>query len=216
MSETPAPPLGSPLRASAPEMILSITEVAHAYLVEIRDQEDDGPTLGLRLEITGDDKGDFTYDLSLAKVTAAAFTDDVKNHNGLKVIIPANDVDRLTGAELDLVDGGLVLRNPNKPKKFSMEGLVSDDDVSVEILAVIRDEVNPALAAHGGFVTYVGHDDDMVAYLSMGGGCQGCALSKMTMMEGVQTQVVAAVPAVTKVMDITDHTQGENPYYANA
>ena len=55
---------------------------------------------------------------------------------------------------------GLVIRNPNKPQLPSIEGLVSDDELSAEVEALIANEVNPALAAHGGFVTYVGHDGE--------------------------------------------------------
>jgi len=47
----------------------------------------------------------------------------------------------------------------------------------------------------------------------MGGGCHGCSMSRMTMLEGVQTTVVEKVPAITRVRDLTDHTSGENPYY---
>ena len=54
--------------------------------------------------------------------------------------------------------------------------------------------MNPALAAHGGFVTYVGHDNEGTAYLTMGGGCHGCSMSRMTMLDGVQTMIVEQLP----------------------
>ena len=75
-------------------------------------------------------------------------------------------------------------------------------------------EVNPALAAHGGFVTYVGHDGDGTAYMSMGGGCHGCSMSRVTMLDGVQTMLSESIPSITRVKDLTDHTTGENPYYS--
>jgi Fe/S biogenesis protein NfuA len=84
----------------------------------------------------------------------------------------------------------------------------------VSINEVLRGEVNPALAAHGGFVTFVGHDGEGTAYLTMGGGCHGCSMSRMTMLEGVQTTLVEKVPGVLKVRDLTDHTSGETPYYS--
>ena len=86
--------------------------------------------------------------------------------------------------------------------------------LSAEIEALVSSEVNPALAAHGGFVTYVGHDGEGTAYMTMGGGCHGCSMSKMTMLEGVQTMLSEALPAVQRVKDLTDHTTGENPYYS--
>ena len=90
---------------------------------------------------------------------------------------------------------------------------MNDDAVSAEVEAVISAEVNPALAAHGGFVTYVGHDGEGTAYLTMGGGCHGCSMSRMTMLEGVQTTLVEKVEGVERVRDLTDHTSGENPFY---
>ena len=108
---------------------------------------------------------------------------------------------------------GLVIRNPNKPLPPTVEGLVRNDELSARIETVVQGEVNPALAAHGGFVTYVGHDRAGTAYLTMGGGCHGCSMSRMTMLEGVQTMLVEQVPEVERVRDLTDHTTGENPYY---
>ena len=59
----------------------------------------------------------------------------------------------------------------------------------------------------------MGHDGEGKAYLTMGGGCHGCSMSRMTMLEGVQTMIMEAVPTITKVLDATDHSTGENPYY---
>ena len=132
----------------------------------------------------------------------------------LKVIIPASSVDLLEGSVLDHNgDAGLVIRNPNKPLAPTVEGLVRDDELSADIEAVVSAEVNPALAAHGGFVTYVGHDNEGTAFLTMGGGCHGCSMSRMTMLEGVQTMILEKVPGVERIRDLTDHTTGENPFY---
>jgi Fe/S biogenesis protein NfuA len=133
----------------------------------------------------------------------------------IKVIVPADSVERLLDATLDYTDSqGLVIRNPNRPAPPSVEGLVHGDQLSAEIEAIVATEVNPALAAHGGFVTYVGHDGEGTVYMTMGGGCHGCSMSKMTMLDGVQTMLTEALPAVQRVRDLTDHTTGEHPYYS--
>ena len=106
-----------------------------------------------------------------------------------------------------------LVHNPNRPLAPSVEGLTADDELSAEIDAMIASEVNPALAAHGGFVTYVGHDGEGTAYLTMGGGCHGCSMSKVTMLEGVQTTLVEKVEGIQRVRDMTDHQSGENPFY---
>jgi Fe/S biogenesis protein NfuA len=196
------------------DQIISVTSAAHAQIIQMRDDEPETDRLGLRLEIISDPGADFRYDLSFEITTKAAFTDEVRTHDGLKIIIPAKDIELLKGATLDVTDSqGLVIRNPNKPLAPSIEGLVRDDALSAEIEAIISVEVNPALAAHGGFVTFVGHDEAGTAFLTMGGGCHGCSMSRMTMLDGVQTTIVEQVEGIDQVKDITDHTSGENPYY---
>lgn len=191
-----------------------MTEAADVQLITLRDQEPETDRLGLRLEIVSEPGQEFKYDLSFEITTKAAFSDEVRTHDGLKIIIPAKDIELLDGATLDYTESaGLVIRNPNKPLVASIEGLVRDDELSAEIESVVSAEVNPALAAHGGFVTYVGHDGEGTAFLTMGGGCHGCSMSRMTMLDGVQTMLVEQVPGVLKVRDLTDHTSGENPFY---
>jgi Fe/S biogenesis protein NfuA len=206
----------SPLEALAGnDLIIDITAAAHAELLALRNEEADAERLGLRLEIVSGAGEDFRYDLSFEVVTKAAFTDEVRTHDGLKVIIPAKDLELLRGAVLDYSERqGLVIRNPNKPAAPVVDGLVRDDALSAEVEAVIAADVNPALSAHGGFVTYVGHDGDGTVYLTMGGGCHGCSMSRITMLDGVQTMLTEQIPAVQRVRDLTDHSTGENPYYA--
>ncbi len=208
----------SPLAPDAVHSIISVTPEALVALAALRDAEPDGDRLGLRLEVISKPGEDFRYDLAFDVVTQAAFTDEVRTHRdgelALKVIIPANSIDLLEGATLDHSErAGLVIRNPNKPQAPVVEGLQHDDPLSAEVVRVVDAEVNPALAAHGGFVTYVGHDGEGTVYLTMGGGCHGCSMSKMTMLEGVQTMLVEQVSGVERVRDLTDHSSGENPYF---
>jgi Fe/S biogenesis protein NfuA len=204
----------APQNTTEVSSIITITDDALAELVKLRDSEEDAASLGLRLEIVSGPGEDFKYDLSLDEFRKAAFTDEVRTHSGMKVIIPAKDVELLEGAILDYSStGGLVIRNPNKPSVPMIEGLVNDDALSAEIEAIVATEVNPALAAHGGFVTFAGHDEAGTAYLTMGGGCHGCSMSKVTMLEGVQTTLVEKVEGIQRVRDMTDHQSGENPFY---
>ena len=207
---------------AASEPIIDITEAALAKLVELRAEEPDADQLGLRLEVVSGRGEDFRYELGFEEYLSAAFTDEVRTHTGpgseataLKVMIPGEDVDALTGATLDYTESqGLVIRNPNRPAAPNVEGLTSDDELSAQVRELVAHEVNPALAMHGGFVTYVGHDGEGTAYMTMGGGCHGCSMSRMTMLDGVQTMLAEAIPQITAVKDLTDHATGENPYYS--
>ena len=216
----------SPLEALAAESgdgrsrpIITITDAALSKLLALRADEADADQLGLRLAIASSPGEDFRYDLSFDDFLQAAFSDEVRTHEGdagsIKVIIPAESVEPLTDATLDYTDTqGLVIRNPNRPAPPEVEGLTNDDALSAQIEALVSGEVNPALAAHGGFVTYVGHDGEGTVYMTMGGGCHGCSMSKMTMLEGVQTMLQETIPSVERVRDLTDHSTGENPYYS--
>jgi Fe/S biogenesis protein NfuA len=198
----------------ASEPIIEVTEAALAKLVELRAEESDADELGLRLEVVSRPGEDFRYELGFEEFLSAAFTDEVRTHGTLKVMIPGKDVDSLSGATLDFTESqGLVIRNPNRPAAPDIEGLISDDELSAQVRELVAHEVNPALAVHGGFVTYVGHNGEGTAYMTMGGGCHGCSMSRMTMLDGVQTMLAESVPEITAVKDLTDHATGENPYY---
>ena len=47
----------------------------------------------------------------------------------------------------------------------------------------------------------------------MGGGCQGCSASSVTLKQGVESYVVAKVDGIKEIVDITNHSEGVNPYY---
>ena len=85
---------------------------------------------------------------------------------------------------------------------------------NVDALTVrLEQRINPALGAHGGFATLVGVDGDKV-YVTMGGGCQGCSMSAMTLSEGIKKMILEAIPVVREVVDATNHSAGENPFYS--
>ena len=86
--------------------------------------------------------------------------------------------------------------------------------LALRVVAVLEQEVNPSIASHGGRADLVALDDDEgTAYLRLSGGCQGCAMSQMTLRQGIETALLEEVPELTRVVDVTDHGSGENPYY---
>ncbi len=82
------------------------------------------------------------------------------------------------------------------------------------VKAVLDLEINPAVASHGGRVSLV-DVKDRVAYIRMGGGCQGCGSADVTLKEGVVVAIKKAVPEILDVLDATDHAGGRNPYFAS-
>ncbi|WP_273524995.1 DUF6522 family protein [Rhodosalinus sediminis] len=94
-------------------------------------------------------------------------------------------------------------------------GARDDAGVREAVQHVLDAQANPSIAAHGGHVAVVDVQDGVVS-LRMSGGCQGCAASAATLRQGVEQMIRMAVPEVREIVDVTDHSAGTNPYYAQA
>jgi len=84
-----------------------------------------------------------------------------------------------------------------------------------KIQKLIDEEINPAVASHGGHIELVDFVDDKI-FLKMSGGCQGCASSTATLRQGIERLIRDELPDIKEIIDVTEHEQGENPYYRAA
>lgn len=224
VSPEPAPAHAAATAETEGDVVMSVTPAALSTVLGIRSEEDRPEGLGLRVEITGVSGPEYTYDLSFDDVPGGSTegSDDPAPHTyrvgELTLIIPLDSVERLRGAELDLPrnagQGGLVIRNPNRPDPLAGIQVELSGDVAERVTQLLDQSINPALAAHGGFATLVGVDEDNRVYVTMGGGCQGCSVSAVTLTEGIKKSILEHVPEVVDVIDATDHTAGENPFYS--
>ena len=110
---------------------------------------------------------------------------------------------------------GGVIRDQIKTGKPAVEEEVMDignADLFTQVNLLIKNDVNPSIAAHGGVITLHSVNDGK-AFVTMGGGCQGCTASSITLKQGVESYIVAKVDGVTEIVDMTNHSEGENPYY---
>jgi Fe/S biogenesis protein NfuA len=205
--------------------VVTLTPEAHKIVQDAIAQEPEPASLALWLEVRGVQAGSFIYDLYFQAVSDADEGDVRHAQDGLDIIIPSDSVDRLRGARLEWSEadgGGLVLVNPNSPTveeaspgvppEILAKGITSP--LALRVVAVLEQAVNPSIASHGGRADLVALDDgDGSAYVRLSGGCQGCAMSQMTLRQGIETALLEEVPELTRVVDVTDHGGGENPYY---
>jgi Fe/S biogenesis protein NfuA len=195
--------------------VFTVTPEAIARILELRQAEDDPPGLALRVEVTGTSGVEYAYDLTFDPMAEADEADAQFLQGELPVIVPTGSIEQLVGATLDIPNGGgpgLVLRNPNRPNPLSGKHLELTGTVAEKVEQLLTEQINPALAVHGGFAELKGVEDTVV-YVTMGGGCQGCAVSAMTLRDGIARSIKEAIPEVTDVVDTTDHEAGENPFY---
>jgi len=86
--------------------------------------------------------------------------------------------------------------------------------IQEDVQKYIDDTINPGLAMHGGYLTISEFNPEtMVLKIEMGGGCHGCASSKVTLKLMIDNALRDEFPTLTEIQDVTDHNIGANPYY---
>jgi len=79
--------------------------------------------------------------------------------------------------------------------------------------AVLDAEINPAIAAHRGRVSVAGVAGGWIR-VRLEGGCQGCSLAEVTLRQGIEPVLRARLPAMTGLVDVTEHEAGTEPYFS--
>jgi|ERR1700733_14924562 len=201
--------------------VLTITPEARTTVLDVLAQEPDAGSLALWLEVSGEANGAYSYDMYFQALTDAADDDAIQADETLPVVVPASSAGRLQGATLDYVtdaggEGGLVIVNPNTPptrdRPAAAPELDLSDPMAQRVVAVLDEQVNPSIAAHGGRADLVAVEESSV-YLRLSGGCQGCGMAKATLSQGIEVILREAIPEIDRIVDITDHADGTNPYY---
>jgi len=100
---------------------------------------------------------------------------------------------------------------PTEEERIEIEN-PPEGPLADRIRELLETRINPAVSMHGGHIGLADVKDGEI-FIVMSGGCQGCALSRMTLQQGVERMIRQEVPEVTGVHDVTDHEKGENPYY---
>lgn len=178
---------------------------------------DPEPSQALRITVSGS-KTAPRFDLTLVEGTERTDDERTFEASGFDVLVREDDVALLEGATVDYVErvneSGFEVRPAEgrvpDPARKSAEGAPTGE-IADAVRAVLDSQVNPAIAAHGGMISLVDVEETDI-YVEMSGGCQGCALSRMTLRQGVERMLREAVPELTAVHDVTDHSSGENPY----
>jgi len=155
------------------------------------------------------------FELTLVGAAEEGSEDLSVDGGGFKVLLRRDSAPRLDGATVDFVErlteSGFEIRTvPGAGALEAPQGELAD-----RVREVLDGQVNPGVASHGGAIHLVEVKGTEV-YLEMSGGCQGCAMSRLTLRQGVERMIRQAVPEVTEIHDVTDHDSGENPFFTGA
>ena len=207
--------------------ILTLTDEARNVVIDAMSNEENHDGLALFIEVVGTRGPGYAYDLYFSDRSDAPEGAAIGQDGDVTIIVPENSVSRLRGSRLEFAaegGGGLVLVNPNVPTPEEVNPGVPADILALGIggplatlaAEVLETSVNPSIASHGGRADLVALDEERkVAYVKLSGGCQGCAMSRMTLSQGIETSLREAIPELTNVIDVTDHASGVNPFYTN-
>jgi Fe/S biogenesis protein NfuA len=207
--------------------VLTMTDEARNVVTDAMNGEAPSDTLALWVEVTGTRGAGYSYDLYFSELNLAPEDAAIGHDGDVTIVIPAASVDRLRGSRLEFANeggGGLVLVNPNTPTLEEVNPGVPADILALGIdgklgaiaVVVLEEQINPSIAQHGGRADLIAMDEDKgIAYIKLSGGCQGCSMSRLTLSQGIETSLRESIPEITKVLDVTDHASGEDPFYTS-
>jgi Fe/S biogenesis protein NfuA len=191
------------------EPLIAISETAAKKIRELM-QAEGREGLALKMAVTGRGPGGFQYRLAFVPGAERGAQDVGFEAGGVAVIVDGASAEQLRGASIDYIEStygsGFKIDNPNP---------LWTEAKALAVQKVLDEEINPAVASHGGHVTLLDVKDD-VAYIQLGGGCQGCGMADVTLKQGIEVRIREAVPQIREVVDSTDHAGGKNPYYQPA
>ena len=189
--------------------MLNVSEAAKSKVLELLKAQGRAG-LHLRAAIAGRGPGGFQYRLGFEGDEERQSDDRVIEAGGFSVLVDPQSAPNLEGATIDYVEGpqgsGFKVDNPNPLWR---------NTTALAVQQVLDQDINPAVAGHGGWVTLLEVKDD-VAYIQLGGGCQGCGMVDVTLKQGIEVRIREAVPAIREIIDSTDHAGGKNPYFQPA
>ncbi len=199
--------------------MIHMTEAARSQILAALESQRPEKT-ALRVEARANATSEFVYAMKLVGDGDGQPDDVVVQEEGFKVLMDPGSARNLNNATIDFEEGilrsGFKFDNPNQPESATLgDGPRGDltGSTAEKVEHLINTEINSAVAAHGGRVDFLGVKDDKV-YLSFGGGCHGCGMVDVTLKQGIEARIRELIPEVSEVVDVTDHSTGENPFYA--
>ena len=191
--------------------MITITESAQEYLAELLTKQEDA--LGVRVFINQPGTPRAETCIAYCREGDLQEEDELREYDAFKAWFDGRSLPFLEDALVDYskerMGGQRTIKAP-KPKMTRVDG---NRAIMDRVNYVLYNEVNPALAAHGGEVSLVEVTDDDFAVLRFGGGCQGCSAVDMTLKDGVEKTLLEQLPQLKGVRDMTDHTDTSNAYY---
>jgi Fe/S biogenesis protein NfuA len=191
--------------------MITITESAQGYLAELLEKQEDA--LGVRVFINQPGTPRAETCIAYCREGDLQEGDEKRAFDAFDAWFDARSLpfleDALVDYAKDRMGGQLTIKAPNA----KMPRVDDNSPLEDRINYLLYNEVNPALAAHGGEVSLIEVTEDAYAVLQFGGGCQGCGMVDQTLKGGVEKTLLEQLPQLKGVRDVTDHSDRSQAYY---
>ena len=200
------------------ENFIDISKSAVDKIAELMEGRNRGP-MAIRVVLHGRiPGGGYQSEFKLVALDDKQDDDITQDTGTFPVYLDPASAESIKGAKVDFDENrysaGFHIEYPEQIYEHSgPERKNWEDPTAIAVQDAIDKEVNPSLAGHGGWVALLDVKEES-AYIEMGGGCQGCGLSEATLKQGIEQIIQRKVPEIQKVLDVTDHAEGKNPYYS--
>ncbi|MQC26315.1 MAG: iron-sulfur cluster assembly accessory protein [Chloroflexi bacterium] len=201
------------------ENILDVSQPAAEKIAELiasRERDDLAVRVAIRGSLPG---GGYQTEFKFMGLDEAGADDIVQRIGTVDFLFEPDVAQKIQGSRVDFDESrysaGFNIEYPRE-SMYAPEaepGKQWDDPIAQKVQTVIDEYINPGVAGHGGWVRLEDVREKQ-AYVEMGGGCQGCGLSAVTLRQGIETAILQAVPEIEGIIDMTEHEEGEQPYYS--
>ncbi|NND43707.1 MAG: NfuA family Fe-S biogenesis protein [Xanthomonadales bacterium] len=192
--------------------MIEVSQTAQRYFRHLIDQQE-LPGLSLRIRVIDPGTPKASCDLQFCPQGEQEATDRGVEFSGFNLYVAQDSAEWLEEATIDFEEdasgGQLSIKAPN------IKGNTPNADATLEdrVAWVLETEINPGLASHGGRVALQEITAEKDVVLRFGGGCHGCGMADVTLKQGIEKALKGHFPELRSVVDATDHSSGENPYY---
>jgi len=195
------------------ENCLVITESAQEYLKDLLVKQDT-PDMGVRVFVENPGTPRAECCMAYCSKEDAQETDTLIEFPAVRAHVEEASIPYLEDAVIDYSKDRMGGQLTFKAPKAKVPSIKEDASVEERINYYLFSEINPQLASHGGNIQLVELlEDDTVAILEFGGGCQGCGMADVTLKDGVEKTLLEKVPELKRVTDTTDHSVRDNAFY---
>ena len=203
--------------ATAPTelVVFTVTPEAIARILELREAEDEPAGLGLRIEVTGTRASTTSTTWPSTRWPRPTRATPCTSRATCRSSCPpaASSSSRAPpSTSPPAAARASSSATPTGPTRWRASTSSSPARSPRRSQQLLEQQINPALAAHGGFAALKGVEGT-TRLRHDGRRLPGLRRVRHDPARGHRPPIREAIPEVTEVVDTTDHDAGENPYY---